>query len=254
MRRLTAATFAALICLSALVSGQVRSTSRPAPRTPGQSNGRGPGLSIDEITIAQAHAAMRAGRLTCQSLVQQYLRANRGLRQAGAGHQRDRRRSTRTRWRRPTSSTAASRRRARRAAALRPRDRQGQLRDDRPAERGRLARARRVRLGPRRVPGRDRSRRPAPSSSPSRTWRSSRSRRTRRSARFCRATRGIPYALDRVTAGSSGGTAAAVAANFGADRPRQRHRQLDPRPVVAPGARRDPLDDGADEPERASCR
>ena len=47
-----------------------------------------------------------------------------------------------------------------------------------------------------------------------------------------------PYALDRVTAGSSGGTAAAVAANFGADRPRQRHRQLDPRPVLAPGAGR----------------
>ena len=59
-----------------------------------------------------------------------------------------------------------------------------------------------------------------------------------------------PYALDRVTAGSSGGTAAAVAANFGADRPRQRHRQLDPRPVVAPGAGRHPLDDGADEPRR----
>ena len=47
-----------------------------------------------------------------------------------------------------------------------------------------------------------------------------------------------PYALDRVTAGSSGGTAAAVAANFGAIGPRQRHRQLDPRPGVTPGARR----------------
>ena len=33
-------------------------------------------------------------------------------------------------------------------------------------------------------------------------------------------------------------------------RPRQRHRQLHPRPVVSPGARRDPFDDGADEPER----
>jgi Asp-tRNA(Asn)/Glu-tRNA(Gln) amidotransferase A subunit family amidase len=74
VRRLTAAAFAALVCLSAIASGQGRSTSRPAPRSPEQSGGRKPGLSIDEITIAQAHAAMRAGRLTCHSLVQQYLR------------------------------------------------------------------------------------------------------------------------------------------------------------------------------------
>ncbi len=57
-----------------------------------------------------------------------------------------------------------------------------------------------------------------------------------------------PYALDRVTAGSSGGTAAAVAANFGDGRPWNRHRQLDPRPLVAPGARRHSIDDGADKP------
>ena len=31
-------------------------------------------------------------------------------------------------------------------------------------------------------------------------------------------------------------------------RPRQRHRQLDPRPVIPPGAGRHPLDDGADQP------
>ena len=59
-----------------------------------------------------------------------------------------------------------------------------------------------------------------------------------------------PYALDRVTAGSSGGTAASVAASFGAVGPRLRHRQLDSRAVVASGAGRHPLDDGADEPRR----
>jgi Asp-tRNA(Asn)/Glu-tRNA(Gln) amidotransferase A subunit family amidase len=74
VRRLTASTFAVLVGLSAIASGQGRSTSRPAPRTPEQSGGRRPGLSIEEITIAQAHDAMRAGRLTCHSLVQQYLR------------------------------------------------------------------------------------------------------------------------------------------------------------------------------------
>jgi len=55
-----------------------------------------------------------------------------------------------------------------------------------------------------------------------------------------------PYALDRVTAGSSGGTAAAVAANFGA----AGHRQLDPRTGVAHQPGRHPLDHGADEPRR----
>ena len=49
-----------------------------------------------------------------------------------------------------------------------------------------------IRLEPGRVPGAGGSRTPAPSCWPSRTWRSSRSRRTRRSARFCRATRRTP--------------------------------------------------------------
>ena len=38
-----------------------------------------------------------------------------------------------------------------------------------------------------------------------------------------------PYALDRVTAGSSGGTAAVGGRELRADRPRQRHGQLHPR-------------------------
>ena len=45
MRRLTAATFAVLVALSAIASSQGRSTSRPGPRTPEQSGGRRPGLS-----------------------------------------------------------------------------------------------------------------------------------------------------------------------------------------------------------------
>ena len=59
-----------------------------------------------------------------------------------------------------------------------------------------------------------------------------------------------PYALDRVTAGSSGGTAAAIAANFGAHRPGQRHRQLDPRTRFTSGAGRHPLHHGTDQPRR----
>ena len=57
-----------------------------------------------------------------------------------------------------------------------------------------------------------------------------------------------PYALDRVTAGSSGGTAAARRRELRHRRPRQRHRQFDPRAVIAPGARRHSIDDGIDEP------
>ena len=59
------------------------------------------------------------------------------------------------------------------------------------------------------------SRTRARSSWPSRTWRSSRSPVRDVSSILPGYTKN-PYALDRVTAGSSGGTAAAVAANFGA--------------------------------------
>ena len=38
------------------------------------------------------------------------------------------------------------------------------------------------------------------------------------------------------------------------DRARERHRRLHPRAGGAPGARRPPIDDGAREPRRASCR
>ena len=59
-----------------------------------------------------------------------------------------------------------------------------------------------------------------------------------------------PYDTSRVTAGSSGGSAAGAAANFGGDRPRQRHRRFDPRTGRAPGARRPAIDDGPGQPIR----
>jgi amidase len=64
--RLAAGTFCALAGLSVLVSAQAPTAVR---RTAGQ-----PAYEIDETTIAQVHAAMRSGRLTCHALVQQYLR------------------------------------------------------------------------------------------------------------------------------------------------------------------------------------
>ena len=63
-----------------------------------------------------------------------------------------------------------------------------------------------------------------------------------------------PYALDRVTAGSSGGTAAAVAASFGAVGLGSDTGNSIRGPSVAPGAGRHPLDDGADQPRRRGCR
>ena len=57
-----------------------------------------------------------------------------------------------------------------------------------------------------------------------------------------------PYALDRVTAGSSGGTAAADRGQLWRGRTGLGYRQLDPRSLVASGARRHSFDDGVDEP------
>ncbi len=59
-----------------------------------------------------------------------------------------------------------------------------------------------------------------------------------------------PYALDRVTAGSSGGTAAVGGGQLRRRWSRVRHRQFDSRAVVAPGAGRHPFDDGTHQPRR----
>ena len=63
-----------------------------------------------------------------------------------------------------------------------------------------------------------------------------------------------PYALDRVPAGSSGGTAAAVAANFGLVGLGSDTGQLHSRSLGAQRADRHPLDDGPDEPCRCRSR
>ena len=123
----------ALVCLSAVVSGQGRPRHRPLEHR--AVDGRGPGRSIEEITIAQVHAAMRAGRLTCHSLVQQYLRRIEAYDKRGPAINaivvdqpgcvgRGRRSGPPLQGHRPG-----------RASPLRPRDCQRQLRDDRPAER-----------------------------------------------------------------------------------------------------------------------
>ena len=59
-----------------------------------------------------------------------------------------------------------------------------------------------------------------------------------------------PYALDRVTAGSSGGTAAAIAASFGAVGLGSDTGNSIRGPFLTSGARRHPIDDGIDEPRR----
>ena len=51
-------------------------TSRHAPATqaPATSASAAPAASLDELTVADAHAAIRAGTLTCRALVEHYLR------------------------------------------------------------------------------------------------------------------------------------------------------------------------------------
>ena len=145
-------------------------TAAPRPRPP---------FRVEETTIAQIHEAMKAGRLTCRALVDTYLRRIDAYDKNGPG-------STPSWSINPRCAEAGRRPRSRvravrtdRAAALHSRDREGQLRDDRPAER-RRARCRSRASSRTRTPSRSSaSRTPAPSCSPSRTWRSSPSARTK---------------------------------------------------------------------------
>ena len=57
-----------------------------------------------------------------------------------------------------------------------------------------------------------------------------------------------PYALDRVTGRIERRHRRGRRRELRRRRPRQRHRQFHPRAVIASGARRHPIDDGADEP------
>ena len=137
--------------------------------------------------------------------------------------------------------------RTRRAAALRPRDRQGQLRDDRTAERRRVAVAQGIRLEQGRVPGQAHQ-----------GGRRDRARQVEHGGVRVHAVRDReldPAGLheESLRARSRDGRIERRHGGGGRRqlrrrRPRQRHRQLDPRAVVAPGAGRHPIDDGADEP------
>ena len=210
-----------------------------------------PPFEVHEATIAQIHAAMRAGRLTCRALVEQYLAAHRRLRQERPGAQRHRRHQPRgaRRGRRARSPLRAGR--PDRPAALHPDDREGQLRDDRPAERQRLARARRASSRPR-----TRSRCSAVKDAGAIVL--AKSNMAEWAFTPVRDAELDPAGLheESVRARSRHGRIERRHRGGGRRqlrrrRPRQRHRQLDSRAVVAPGAGRHPLDDGADEPRRA---
>ena len=125
----------------------------------------------------------------------------------------------------------AARRRPRRGRA-RPASRRRAARGQgRPARRGpphdlRLARSSRAIARPSPRPPSRGSRRRARSWSARRTWTSSRWARPPRTAPTSR--RATPGTSSRVPGGSSGGSAAAVAARMAPARPRHRHRRLDP--------------------------
>ena len=184
-----------------------------------QPAGQGQGTAafrLEETTIAQIHAAMKAGQLTCRSLVRAVPRAHRRQRQIRPRHQRHRRRSTRTRWRRPTISTGAPRL----AASLGPLHCIPAIVKDNFETIGLQSAAGSLSLKGF-VSTRD----------------AFQVKRIKEAGAIVLAKSNMaefaftpyetvssilpgytknPYALDRVTAGSSGGTAAAVAANFGA--------------------------------------
>ena len=204
-------------------------------------------VRLEEATIAQIHAAMKAGRLTCRALVDTYLRRIDAYDKNGPALNAIVDRQSRRARSRPTSSTGGSRSRPRRAAPLHPGDRQGQLRDDRAAERRRLALAQGVRVGQGRVPGqahqgrrRDRARQVEHGGVRVQPVRDGELAAAGLHAQSVRA-RSRDRRLERRHRGGR-------RRQLRRHRSRQRHRQLDPRAVGAPGARRHPLDDGPDEP------
>ena len=190
---------------------------------------------------------MKAGRLTCRALVEQYLRRIDAFDKNGpainaivitnpeaieAG-------------RRDGSALQAGR--TLRPAPLHPDHRQGQLRDDWAAERQRLARARRVCLQQGRVPGqedqggrRDRHREVEHGGVGVQSARDGQLDPAGLHEESVRA-RSRHRGIERRHRGRRGG-------QLRHRRARQRHRQLDSRAVIAPGARRHSFDDGTDEP------
>ena len=208
-------------------------------------------FAIDEATIPGVHAAMRDGRLTCRRLVEQYLRRIAAYDKNGPAINA----IVITNPDALDEADELDRRFAQsgphRPAALRADDRQGQLRDHRPAERRRLARARGLRLAAR-TPSRCKRIKEAGAivlaKSNMAEWAFSPYETV--SSILPGYTKN-PYALDRVTAGSSGGTAAAVAANFGlvglgSDTGNSIRGPSSHQALVG-----HPLDDGPHEPRRA---
>ncbi len=172
-------------------------------------------FQLEETTIARIHAAMKAGQLTCRGLVEQYLKRIEAYDKAGPAinaivarqpdcpreaDDLDRRAKQGGFVGRSTAFRPSSRTTSRPSACRAPPVRSRSRASSRPATPSRSSA----------------SRRPARSSSPSRTWPSWRSRPYETVSSILPGYTKNPYALDRVTAGSSGGTAAAVAANFGA--------------------------------------
>ena len=110
-------------------------------------------FALEETTISAVHAAMREGRLTCRALVDQYLRRIDAYDKNGPALNAIVLTNPRVLAQADALDARSRAGRPARAAALRADDREGQLRDHRPAERERLAGARRLRLD-RRTPSR----------------------------------------------------------------------------------------------------
>ena len=190
-----------------------------------------------------------AGRLTCRTLVEQYLRRIDAFDKNGPAINAivltnpDALKQADELDRRFAAGGPV------RPAPLRADDRQGQLRDRRPAERERIAGARRVRLeqGCFQVARIKEAGAIVLAKSNMAEWAFTPYETV--SSILPGYTKN-PYALDRVTAGSSGGTAAAVAANFGAvglgsDTGNSIRGPSSHQALVGHS-----LDDGADEPRR----
>ena len=177
---------------------------------------------------------------------------HRGLRQERPRHQCHRRHQPGCVEAGRRSRPAVRGRGARRSAPLRADDREGQLRDHRPAERERLAGAGRLRVRQGCIPGEARE-----------GGRRHRAREVEHGGVGVHAVRdrqfdpaGLheepvrPRPRDRRFERRNG---CGSRRQFRGGGPRQRHRQLDSRSLIAPVARRHPLDDGADEPGRGDA-
>ncbi len=202
---------------------------------------------IEEASIAGIHAAMKAGRLTCRGLVEQYLARIEAYDKAGPALNAIVVLNPEALAQADAMDRAARQGTPQGPLVLRSRDRQGQLRDNGTTERGRIPLAARVRLGARRVSGqadqgsrRDRHREVEHGGvrvlavrdrrlDPSRLHQEPLCARSGHGRLERRHGRGSRRQLRR-------------------HRTRKRHGQLHPRPLVPPGARRHSIDDGVDEP------